>query len=696
MCWKRLLAAVFFLLLLRCPLPAQAPAQDPLHPILSQAYEDLRRKEYDRAVEKFRRVLEMDPTRIMLYRELGYALVKMGETEKAIEAFEAYGRSKPDDFHNILELGYLYYQTKNPEKALELFGRARQAPDQKLAAQAQQAYQAAEQPMLADIARWSKALEATPANDDAREALAEAYTRHGDTQKAIEQFRQLRRQAPLRVRHLVILARLWEKSGNRELANAYHLLASRSQEPRVAEMGLAGLGNRYPFAAEFEKALELEPDQQQVRRELGYLYIQVKQPEAAVAHFERVIKNEPKDYQSLAQLGFLYADLGRRAEAVRAFEQVRREAPAELAEKAAVALERLGARPAASPAPAPSPPPPVKPADDDLKTRIHQHKQMGYASIQKSYLEAAAQEFEQVHRLDPNDYQAIMQLGYIYNSMKKDEVAIKWFRLARSSPDEKVAAEARRAVRNLSAPFKKVITTVWAMPLASSRWETIFGYGQMKTEYRIKSLPFRPYLSVRFTGDARTTTGGPLPQILSDDGIVVGVGAVGRVYKNLWAWGEAGNAVSFLNNRPRGIQRSEPDYRGGLAFYRVWGPTLFQNEARRFVDLTFDAVYLSRFQHNAVFYTQSKTGYQLPAYRGFHHQPFVAVNVAADARGDYFSNFVEFGPGYRFGFDKLKHLHAYVAFLRGVYTTQGRRLRNTVRGPNFTEFRLVVWYSRSF
>ena len=46
-------------------------------------------------------------------------------------------------------------------------------------------------------------------------------------------------------------------------------------------------------------------------------------------------------------------------------------------------------------------------------------------------------------------------------------------------------------------------TTTWIFPLYSSRWHDMFSYGQLKTEFKLGKLPFRPYVSARFIGDKR-------------------------------------------------------------------------------------------------------------------------------------------------------------------------------------------------
>jgi Tfp pilus assembly protein PilF len=597
---------------------------------------------------EFERALQLEPSQQEVRRELGYLYIQLKQPEPAARHFEIVVRNEPRDYQSLMQLADLYTQLGRKEDALRMLKRVQREGSPK-----------------------------------AREELAGSFLRKGEPKKALDQYLTLRRQEPLQHRHLLSLAQIYEKLNEPSTANAYYLLASRAPDAQVAAAARLKLGSRYPFPAEFEEALQLEPDQHEVRRELGYLYITIHQPAAAARHFERIVQAEPKDYQSVVQLGFLYADLlDRRSDALPLLESVVRTGPLDQALKAAVALQRLGY---------------TGPPGDDPPAKIFRHKLLGFVSISKSYLPAAAREFEAVHELDPHDYQAIMQLGYLYSTMKRNDVAKKWFRLGRSSPDQKVAAESRRALFNVSWADRKVITTVWAMPFATTRWETLFGYGQMKTEYNIKGLPFRPYLSMRFVGDTNTRTTGPGHQIRSDESIVFGAGLLAKVAKNMWAWGEAGNAVSFLGkDRPRGIQRSEPDYRAGLSYGRVVGPTLYSKKPGFFLDVTNDAVYLSRFAQNVLFVNQTKIGYQLPTFHGFYHQPMLATTTVADARGDYVANYVEFGPAYRFGFIKFSRVYVYAGAFRGAFTTQGRRYHNYLHRPNYTDFRLAVWYAKSF
>ncbi len=629
--------------------------------VLNRAYGQLRLKNYDQAVSGFRQALALDPSQVQVYKDLGYTFQKMGETEQAVAAFEAFHQARPGDYQTILDLAYLYVQVQKEDRAMEFFRLAMNSPDRAQAAQARQGFANVEAPIAAEIARWSKAIVDDPRNFDARESLGDAYVRHGDSARAAEQYQWLRREAPTRYRHLITLAELHEKlahsgdaksdAAHADSARAYALLAWRSPDARVSGQGRAlfqgDSPERYPYGPEFEKALELESWQTGIRKELAFLYLKLGQPSKGTALLERVVRETPEDSESVAQLRALAA-------------------PPVVA-------------PVAAPVVAPLVAPVVAPESNDSAAR---HRELGYASLKKSYLADAAREFESAVRLDLSDDQSRLQLGYIYNMLHDDATALTWFRRAGASRSAKVAAQARQAIRNLQGP--RFTTTVWALPLVSSRWDTAFGYGQIKTEWNAKKLPFRPYVSLRFEGDSTTRTGGTNPEVLSSDGVTAAVGAIRAVNQSMWLWAEGGESYSAVTHR------TQPDYRGGLAFARVWGAKLFNDEPGAFFDANFDAVWLSRVNRDTISYTQTKTGYELPPVKalGLRQQFFFAANVVADQQRSVYNNLVEAGPAYRFGFTPFKQAWAYVAYLHGVYTLPGR--------SDYNDLRLVVWWAKSF
>src|SRR5205823_5619501 len=74
---------------------------------------------------------------------------------------------------------------------------------------------------------------------------------------------------------------------------------------RVAESARALSPGRYPYVYEFQKALDLDADNLELRKELAYLLLAMEQKAGAEAEFEKIVAGAPADLLSAAQLGFL-------------------------------------------------------------------------------------------------------------------------------------------------------------------------------------------------------------------------------------------------------------------------------------------------------------------------------------------------------------------------------------------------------
>jgi len=84
---------------------------------------------------------------------------------------------------------------------------------------------------------------------------------------------------------LVDLGRTWKSLNRVEDANAALLAASRGGEPRAAEIARELLPNHYPYVSEFRRALELDPGNVELRRELAYLLVRMDRQAEAEQEF---------------------------------------------------------------------------------------------------------------------------------------------------------------------------------------------------------------------------------------------------------------------------------------------------------------------------------------------------------------------------------------------------------------------------
>ncbi|MBI3695543.1 MAG: tetratricopeptide repeat protein, partial [Acidobacteria bacterium] len=578
----------YLLLVLAClVLPAQT--QDPARDPLDKAYQALREKKYLDAIDQFQLAVKAAPDRAAIRKDLGYAYLKAGETEWAREMFEQAFALDPQDHRVALELAFLCHETGRESRALELFERVQRFGDAESRKAAAEALGRVDAGLHAVIERWGAAVGQDPSNRAARLELALNLEKHREPARAAEQYLAAWRLPPRRDETLLGLARARHDAGDAEGANGAWLLASRSADTRIAERARAKLPRRDPFANEYRRALDLDPSHTGLRRDLAFLWLAVGRPDEAVKELELVVGQDPHDMAAAAQLGFLYLARRDRARAVPLLERVAGGPDPELARRA---RQALGKR--------------------DTSSHNSSHKILGEKSLALSYLRDALREFQLAHEIDPDDAEVALKLGVVHNLLHDDREAVRWFRLAMLSTDPALASEARRSYNNLAPQFQRVQSSFWMLPLYSSRYRDAFHYAQLKTELRLGRFPLRPYLSLRLVGDWRRKTTGPLPQFLSESSLIGAVGMRTPVFRGLTLWAEAGEAASYLKQRPPGTPRLGPDYRGGVAWFRNLGASLGGESPGAFAEFNMDGVFLSRFQNNFITYWQARPGYRLP------------------------------------------------------------------------------------
>jgi len=569
---------------------------------LDTAYEALREKDYDRAILHFRQVADASPN---VRKDLAYTLLKVGETVAAREVFAEAMRLDPGDEQLALEYAFLCYETKEPVQARRAFDRLRAHNPT-----AADAFENIDRPLREGIARWRQALQQEPDNFSAHEELARLAEQRDERELAAEHYELAWRLRPGRRDLLLDLGRVW---GSTEQASAALLAASRGVEPRVAESARALLPERYPYVYEFERALEMDPDNDELRRELAYLHKEMGNSDAATREFEKLPER----------------------------------APAPPTQTTPMLLDR----------PNPSP----------------EAKFMAERSLEKGYMKDAVRYLRSAYETNPNDFGVMLKLGQTYNLLKNDREAVRWFDLARRSPDGVTAKEATQAYSSLAPAVRRLRTTVWAFPMISTRWRNTFAYAQAKTELRLPGI--RPYVSLRFIGDVR----GPIkslvglgPQYLSERSVILAGGVALPTRKGATFWFEGGRAIRYEGGA------GQVDLRGGLSFAKIVRHRKF------FLETTDDALYVSRFNKDTVVYSQNRLGWAFSDSL----QAYWNVHGTGDVKREYWANTAETGPGVRWQHDAVQFS---VNFLRGVYLiNQGNPYR-----PNYNDIRIGIWYAFS-
>ena len=649
------------ILVAACALAA-AQTADPAYEPLARAYAALQAHDYDAAVAGFTRAIELAPQRASIRKDLAYTYLKIGENDLARDQFRGAMTMDATDIQVALEYAFLCYESKREAEARRIFDRIRQTGN----AEAEQAFQNIDRPLAAAIERWKSALAAGPDNFSAHFELATLAEERDELPLTAEHFEKAWRLLPDRRTVLVDLGRVWKAAGRTDDAMAALLAASRGGEPRAAEQARELLPDRYPFVAEFRRALALDPRNGELRRELGYLLLRMNQEPEAEREFRTLAETAPDDMLAATQLGFLLHARGDDAAAQPLFDRVLAGPDEDLANRVRAVLhlpQVLSRRPQQPP--------------DSIDAKV-----MAERSIKAGYMKDALKYLQVAHEDDPGDFEAMLKLGWTYNILHQDPAAARWFDLARHSPDPKIAAEGRQAWRNLSGVLRKFRTTFWIYPIYSTRWSDFFAYAQVKTELRNKTR-VQPYLSVRFVGDTRVTVGTVTPLYLSESSFIVAGGVRMLPWHGLGAWFEAGSAMGYATGHIL------PDYRGGLNYAHSIGRALGSESSGWFADTAVDAVFISRFGNDFLVYDQSRLGYSLgPA--AFRTQFFWNANLNFDAQRQIWANFFETGPGVRIRAAWMPpSMYVTTSLLRGAYL-----LNSFGASPaTFGDFRSGIWYA---
>ena len=620
---------------------------------LTQAYDALQKKDYDTAIECFRRGLAVQPGNAGVHKDLAYTLLKTGDNALARDEFAAALKLNTQDENAALEFAFLAFETKEPIEARRMFDKLRKSGTVSTRQTAEQAFQNIDKPLETSIARWLQAIAQSPKPNDlsmfsAHWELAQTAELRDEWPLAAREYEICRELKPQMPEMLLHLARVWRQIGRGEEAQAALLAASRSSDSRTAEQALELYGARYPYPYEFLSALKLDPRNANLRRELAYLYLAMNDKAKAIEQLELILSMNPKDWPAREQLN-----------ALQGFKTRAEDIP----------------HPGASSA--------TGPAIDA--------KAMGLKSLAAGYNNDAIKYFLQALDVDPKDTQVMLKLGWAYNAAKRDDQAKVWFDKARHAEDKQTATEASKAFHNLNGDVMPQ-TTVWALPIYSTRWHDLFTYSQIKRTIPIPGLGrvnklVSFYVSTRFTGDVKSGLQNPTdPQYLSESSFIVGVGAASKTWHRLTGWVEAGESITYINMRDVGA--AMPDYRGGVNYAKGFGSLAGSSKAGFYYETTADAIYVSRFGKDWLFYSQNRAGRTMPLGEGNTLQLLMNTNVVMDVQHQDWANTWEFGPGIRFRPSWMpKNVYFSGDFMRGGYLTTQR--------PQYSDIRIGFWYAKT-
>lgn len=422
----------------------------------------------------------------------------------------------------------------------------------------------------------------------------------------------------------------------------------------------------------FKNALALEPSNERWRKDMAYALVSAGSLAEAVTEFQRIYSEHPDQLEIALQLGYLSQQLSRVQEAIRYFGDAERSSDRRISEQASGALAVL--RPS------------------ELLTR----KQAAYDLAGQGRRVEAIRLFEELHRDDPADASATLQLGYLYDAAGEKTKARQMFEAARQNADPQIARQAASALDQIRRDSKLWFGSLYASPFYQSRFSNEIN--PLHVQIGIRAARYvQPYIGLRFNRDVRSKSG-TLPQIFADNSVVFAFGiqsSLPRIGATFYA--EAGTALDLLAQPTQG--RAIPDYRTGALWFRSWGTGInapagaghdFTLTGNAYADLGF----YSRYDNNVIGSLLLREGFNLPTGSVLPIQLLAAINFVKDSNGNFYNNSIEVGPDLRIvPVRKLPNLQFEMQYLRGFYVTHDST--NPYR-PRYGDFRAFLIWSMNF
>ncbi|HWP46783.1 MAG TPA: tetratricopeptide repeat protein [Candidatus Limnocylindrales bacterium] len=160
-------------------------------------------------------------------------------------------------------------------------------------------------------AEYEKVLQLTQNDPIYCEEFARFYTQRGKPLKAISLWRRLLEKDPENVSIRFQIARAYQALGRGVGVPGYG--ETRNNEPGEKESGKKAL-------EEYEKIVEIKPDNIQAWRGIGEVWIQMKQPERALKAYHKALELMPRQPELYGLLAEIYVQMGNLPKAIEAYQ----------------------------------------------------------------------------------------------------------------------------------------------------------------------------------------------------------------------------------------------------------------------------------------------------------------------------------------------------------------------------------------
>jgi tetratricopeptide (TPR) repeat protein len=292
----------------QAPSNAKVPDADIVEAHLGRGYDALKQDRYDLAGSEFRSALDLDPTLTLRARfPLAVALFELHKSDEARKELEAVHREVGDHPNVLYYLGRLDLADRKFESAIQNLNKAAvKPPFPDTAYYLGFAY--FKQGDLTAAEKWLKeAAQANPRDARIPYQLSSVYRKQGreeEAKKAVALSEDLRRQDDTDSRLRLECAQKLEQGLREEARSVCEQLDDPNDPEKLTELGTlyAQHGELEAALKPLRRAAELAPQSPQMQYNLALAYYQLNQFEEARASLASTVKRWP----DLFQVNFLY------------------------------------------------------------------------------------------------------------------------------------------------------------------------------------------------------------------------------------------------------------------------------------------------------------------------------------------------------------------------------------------------------
>jgi tetratricopeptide (TPR) repeat protein len=279
-------------------------------------------KKFDRANESFDAAVDLLPNRIALKFSRIAALIAMNDGYRALEFLKDLKETYPGDIEVMDRLGRLYLRRNELKLAENEFqGILKLEPDHLLGLNGLGAVYFNQNRYRDASKTFGRVVEKDPHNALAYTNLARAVIRLEDAPR--RRWRPVETSASFRASGESITS----TSSRLDQAEGYCKKALKIDSRSADAYGCLGIiafkrGNLREAKELFQTSIKMDPRQGSYR-DLGALYLTMKQHDKAQENLEKALENNKDDAIAHLELGYLYAQTGRTEQAMSEFHQAR-------------------------------------------------------------------------------------------------------------------------------------------------------------------------------------------------------------------------------------------------------------------------------------------------------------------------------------------------------------------------------------